>query len=266
MSTMRIHKYLVAASNEVKLNFKYRANLLVSVSYIIFPFLAYAFLWAAVYRHGGQIGNYSGNQMLTYYLFVLVIGGTMPIFAYSDISKSIKNGDLSYFLIRPISFVGYYYSVLFGASVMWLIAHIIGVLPLLIFFKDKIILPGVQDLLWGVVFYIVAHALAFMAGVIFNLLSFWVGNPYGFSQLWAFTIGLLGGEVLPLDLIPVGQVLNYLPFKFIFYVPIQVLVGRMALSDKLSNLFVGIVWILVLRAIVQLMWLAGLKRYEAVGG
>ncbi|RKY93996.1 MAG: hypothetical protein DRQ06_05870, partial [Candidatus Hydrothermota bacterium] len=75
-------KYLTAAKNEVKLNFRYRFNLLAFSTGLLFPLLGYVFLWKTAYSEGGRGGGDSINGLFTCYSWALCLDYTLTVFAY----------------------------------------------------------------------------------------------------------------------------------------------------------------------------------------
>ncbi len=250
---------------ELKLGLKYRTELLLSTTYLIFPMVIYFFMWANIYGHGGQMGDYSLKAILTYYLVSLILYGTMPIFATSEISNSIKDGRLTYFLTRPISHFGYFLSSVFGMTVVWFISNVIGMSALILLMKKHLLIPSAGCLIQGLVFYFIGFGVAFISGYLLQLSAFWFGDSTGISMLWDWVIGFAGGAIIPLDVLNF-RLFDYLPFKYIYFLPAQALMGRITSDRFVPELVTGIAWIILLRIAAVLVWNAGLKRYEAPGG
>ncbi len=250
---------------ELKLGLKYRGELLLNTTYLIFPMVIYFFMWASIYGHGGRIGDYSLKAILTYYLISLILYGTMPVFATSEVSSSIRDGRLTYFLTRPISHLGYFLSSVFGMSLVWLISNIIGMSVLILLMKKYLLIPSTGCLVQGAVFYSIGFAVAFLSGYLLQLSAFWFEDTTGILMLWDWAIGFAGGAIIPLDVLNF-KLFDYLPFKYIYFLPAQALIGRIDADRFVPEVITGIAWITLLRIVAFLMWNAGLKRYEAPGG
>ncbi len=68
----------------------------------------------------------------------------------------------------------------------------------------------------------------------------------------------------PLAFLPFGFQIaaDYLPFKYLAFVPAQIFVGQIALTEIPKIFAVGLLWIVILAALTQVIWYRGLKRYE----
>jgi ABC-2 type transport system permease protein len=74
--------------------------------------------------------------------------------------------------------------------------------------------------------------------------------------------------MFPLDLMPAPlfHAAHYLPFYYQMYFPAAIITGRIGLPLALEGLAIQFVWVLVLLAVNQLLWVRGLRRHTAVGG
>jgi ABC-2 type transport system permease protein len=74
--------------------------------------------------------------------------------------------------------------------------------------------------------------------------------------------------LLPLELLPdsLRVVAWALPFQYIYYVPMSVLLGRLDGNELWSALAVQAAWAAALALLARAVWRRGLRRYEAVGG
>lgn len=126
-------------------------------------------------------------------------------------------------------------------------------------------LPTPAQALAGAVSVLLAFLLSFVVQVIFGMLAFWFEQSMGFFGLWFAAYALLGGYVVPLDLLPpaVGAAARWLPFQATLAAPVEILVGLE--PDLLGRLAVQVGWTAALAALAALMWQRGLRRYGAVG-
>jgi len=73
------------------------------------------------------------------------------------------------------------------------------------------------------------------------------------------------GGLMPLDLLPnfVTRINDFLPFKYVVFVPISVFTGRIGFSWELFLIPLG--WVLFLLFLVKIIYRKGLKKYEGYG-
>ncbi len=262
----RLRFYISVLKVEIKLGLKYRVDLLLSTTYLVFPMAIYFFVWKNIYGRGGQLGDYSMKAILTYYLVSLILYGTMPIFANYNTSESIRDGRLTYFLTKPMSHFNYSMLSVLGMTIVWLTANVIGMSIVVIAIRNHLIAPAFHNILWGIIFCLIGFAVAFMAGYMLNLSAFWFGEPKGITRLWDWAVAFAGGAIVPLDITPLTKIFDYLPFKYIYFVPAQVILGRISSEGCISELIRGLGWVIVLRILTRYIWLRGVRQYEAPGG
>ena len=80
--------------------------------------------------------------------------------------------------------------------------------------------------------------------------------------------GVLGGMYVPLVFMPqsIQNVLNYLPFRFIFDLPARIYVGNIPPFEALKLLAIAIGWLIVLILIGRLLIKLASKKTVIQGG
>ena len=100
---------------------------------------------------------------------------------------------------------------------------------------------------------------------IIGVSSFWFGFIFGLNFGTQMIVNFLSGSLIPLDLLPdtIVKINNFLPFKYIIYMPIEVFSGKVELG--LNILIKPILWIFVFYVIGVFMFKKGIKKYEGYG-
>jgi ABC-2 type transport system permease protein len=126
---------------------------------------------------------------------------------------------------------------------------------------DLTFFQGIIFLVSLILGYLIRYLIFYMVG----LTTFWFGFVWGFNFTMNVIIGILDGSEIPVDLLPnfIIQINNWLPFKYIVYVPISIFNGRMIWSWEL--VVVPLVWIVVLYIATKIIFKKGVKAYEAYG-
>jgi ABC-2 type transport system permease protein len=263
-------KYRQAFLVGLQSNLVYRMNFAVRGFFSLFHLAVVFILWGAAFAHTPSIGGFNFGQTLTYFLVMLVMQFFVGAFNEDyQISEEIRNGLINQFLLKPINYFLYRFSIFVAAR---LVTGALVLLPLLVavpLLKNYLTLPNDW---WRFALVVPAMALSaliqFSIAYCFGLLTFWFLEIQGFVILSMAVESLLGGQMFPLDLMPAGifRLAQFLPFYYQTYFPTAILTGRIELPAAIQGFGIQLGWVLVLLAINQLLWTRGLRRHTAVGG
>jgi ABC-2 type transport system permease protein len=100
-----------------------------------------------------------------------------------------------------------------------------------------------------------------------GMVTFWTTRGSAIFETYIMAELLLSGRLVPLQLMPTWAqgIANWLPFKWTFYFPIEVLVGHLSVASLLSGLAMQVFWIVVGAVLVSIVWRASVRHYTAVG-
>lgn len=262
------HAFLVGLQS----NLVYRWNFAVRGCFSLFHLAAVFILWGAAFAgSSGQIGGFGLNQTLTYFVTLLVLQFFISAFNEDyQISEEIRNGLINQFLLKPINYFGYRFSIFASARV---VSGLLVLVPLLIampLLHDKLTYPLE---LWriglGLPAMLLSAMIQFSIAYCFGLLTFWFLEIQGFVILSMAIESVLGGQMFPLDLLPasVYNVAKYLPFYYQMYFPGAIFTGRLKEPlEVIQGLGIQVCWVVVLLGLAHLLWVRGLRRHTAVGG
>jgi ABC-2 type transport system permease protein len=263
-------KYRQAFLVGLQSNIVYRWNFVVRGFFSLFHLAVVFILWGAAFAGSEKIGGFDLRQTLTYFITLLVLQFFISAFNEDyQISEEIRNGLINQFLLKPINYFLYRFSIFVAAR---LVTGALILLPLLI------ALPLIHDSLtfpvdgWRFAAIIPALTLSaliqFSIAYCFGMLTFWFLEIQGFVILSMAIESVLGGQLFPLDLLPasVYRVAQFLPFYYQMYFPGAIITGRIDLTQALQGLLIQTGWVIALLLLNQLLWIRGLRRHTAVGG
>jgi ABC-2 type transport system permease protein len=209
----------------------YRVNFAVRGCFSIFHLAAVVILWSAASVGTSGIGGFSLSQTITYFVTLLVLQFFISAFNEDyQISEEIRNGLINQFLLKPINYFLYRFSIFAAAR---LVSGLMIFIPLLIalpFLKDYLSFPsGYHVLLYGLPAMAMSAVIQFSIAYFFGLLSFWFLEIQGFVILSMALETLLGGQMFPLDLLPTWAytIAKCLPFYYQMYFPAAIFTGRL---------------------------------------
>lgn len=262
------HAFLVGLQS----NLVYRWNFAVRGFFSLFHLAAVFILWGSAFagtRSG--IGGFSLNQTLTYFVALLVLQFFISAFNEDyQISEEIRNGLINQFLLKPINYFAYRFSIFVAAR---LVSGALVLVPLLVampVLHDKLAFPHEWWRLGlGFPAMFLSAMIQFSIAYCFGMLTFWFLEIQGFVILSMAIESVLGGQMFPLDLLPpaVYSVAKYLPFYYQMYFPAAIFTGRIGdMSLVWHGLAIQLGWVVVLLGLGHLLWVRGLRRHTAVGG
>ena len=251
-------------------NIVYRWNFAVRGFFSLFHLAVVFILWAAVFAGAHSIGGFGFGQTLTYFVVLMVLQFFIGAFNEDyQISEEIRNGIINQFLLKPINYYLYRFTI-FGAA--RLVSGALVLLPLaaaLPFLREWLTFPAEP---WRLACALPAMALAaliqFTIAYCFGMLTFWLLEIQGLVILSMAVESFLGGQMFPLDLLPASiyHAARFLPFYYQMYFPAAILTGRIGRQAVAGQLGLQVFWALALLLIAQLLWTRGLRRHTAVGG
>ncbi len=265
-----LDKYRQAFLVGLQSNIVYRWNFLVRGFFSLFHLAVVFILWGAAFAGTESIGGFDLRQTLTYFVTLLVLQFFISAFNEDyQISEEIRNGLINQFLLKPINYFLYRFSIFVAAR---LVSGALVFIPLLIAF------PVIGDYLtfpfdgWRIAIGVPAIALSaliqFSIAYCFGMLTFWFLEIQGFVILSMAIESVLGGQIFPLDLLPaaVYRVAQFLPFYYQMYFPGAIITGRIEFAPALQGLGIQFCWVIILLIVNQMLWARGLRRHTAVGG
>lgn len=260
------HAFLVGLQSNIVYRWNFGIRAIFSLFHLAFVFI----LWTAAYSGQTEIGGFNLNETLTYFIVILIMQFFIGAFNEDyQISEDIRNGLINQFLLKPINYYLYRFSIFIAAR---LVSGFLVVLPLLLalpLIKDNIVLPEeTWRILLGIPAMLMAALIQFTIAYIFGLLTFWFLEIQSFIILSLAIETVLGGQMFPLDLMPAWffRISQWLPYYYQMYFPTAIFTGRLDEATALSGLAIQAFWVVALLALAQFLWTRGLRRHTAVGG
>ncbi|MBN1699617.1 MAG: ABC-2 family transporter protein [Spirochaetales bacterium] len=256
----------------LKITARYRFTFLMSV--IIHPvFMILGILvFSSLYRHAGtaMLAGFELAQMVWYLAGILFIWSAIWNSTDSHIAFKVLHGDLTQDLLRPLS--------IFKLELGMAIGHRTQAF-LLEFLPDMIILPLIYFpsfmTIWSVLKFIPvligAFLIFFHINFLIGLLSFVMKTTKAIASIRYILVATMGGGWLPLDFYPpaFNAINRYLPFQYIFYQPLRVMLNTTPTQSPegyLTIIGVQAAWIIGLHILTRVLWFGAYRKYCAVGG
>ncbi|WP_374384677.1 ABC transporter permease [Dongia sp.] len=245
-------------------NLQYRVEFLLYMSAGLIPIFM-LFAWRSL-ADAGYTGDVDRTWFAAYFLFVFASRQLSPIWLIREMDRQVRLGQLSHHLLRP-------------APLYWrLIGHqlsdnairlpvILIIVPLGLFLFDA--WPAVQGarLPLFLLSLLLAVLIHFHLELSIGLTAFWTDQSWAFEDFYTVAFYLLTGFTVPLTMFPetMQHVLSWLPWRYMFGLPVEFLMGEHA-GAQLVGLIAGqILWLGLTAGTALLLWRRGLRRFTGAG-
>ena len=225
-------------------------------------------MWSALYRGREIINGYTLPQILTYIIIGNLIGLITRNFMPEIVAREIKDGTLSLFLVKPITYFRYAFIREFGRVTLPFCISLVTQFTLILFFWNKLLLTAhIATLAVLILIVAVAFVSELLLGYLIGLIAFWTTEVDGLYATIDRLRKFLSGGYFPLSLLPALYIkISFaLPFAYSFFVPTQLYLGKISITEALTGIITQLVWILILYCIILFVWHRGIRRYEGVG-
>ena len=244
---------------------EYRWNTLMYMVVVLLPMLVTMYLWTTVFN--SQSNPVATRNIITYYVAAGFVNWRIAEFHWIFMFN-IKEGRMANFLLRPMSYPAtqFWYEV--GGRTWSTILTLPVFAVLILALGDNFQMPAspVNWLLATLAFGL-SFVLNFFLTASLGLITVWQNQPEPFFWLYNIVVRWLGGAMLPLALLPwgLGDWLQWLPFAYIYSLPVRIFQGLSA-SQMVQGFGVQLCWLAIAGLIFRFVWRKAVRRYEVFEG
>jgi len=226
------------------------------------------FLWKAIYAGNNMMGSsLNFSEAFLYLAMSNTLYSLIETKLDYNLSRSITTGGIVMRLYRPLDL---HISSIFNGIADFLITMITSGIPgfLLIILVFQVPVPlGINLLLFllsSFVALLIAANLDFTVGV--SAYSF--ESIVGLTQIKRVIVMFMAGAVVPLPLFPekMRQILMFLPFQAMLHTPVNILLGKQAITDSIKGIGLQICWFFFFLILGRLFHLKIMKKMTINGG
>jgi ABC-2 type transport system permease protein len=262
IETVKIH---------LKVFFQYKAAFAITLLIRPIAFLINIALFSCIYKYNNTdiIKGYAFNQMVWYFGVVTLINQFTWGFTHFIMSEKILSGELTINLVKPISVFKFELGNAMALRITGITCEFIPCMVIYSIFCYPSFLTVVSFLQF-LSFCVGSFMLYYLIRFVFGLLAFFFKKTGSLNVFLMFFIEFLGGGLIPIEFFPkwLLTIINYLPFKYMFYWPIQFFLQTDAAKQDfqyIKILLTQCMWIAVFLIIVKLAWSKAVKHYCGVG-
>jgi len=266
MATFRVYAEFarVGFVNTLAYRLRYYTGI---VTYFIYVSVYY-YIWKAIYANGPAIEGFDFGAMLTY----VAVGWIIRSFYFNnidqDLSQQVAEGKLAMDLIKPVNIQLMYITQALGESIFRLVLLTIPTAVVLL-----LVYPVRRPASWPhLAVFVVSVVLTFfiVAGINFAVgtLAIRLMSILGLLRAKYFLLELFSGLLIPISFFPnsLQAVLDFMPFKYISYVPLLIYLGKIQGSGLWLALGMQVFWVAALLAVGHVMWKWSSRKITIQGG
>ena len=215
------------------------------------------------------IGHYSQDQLLSYVLLGALCSAPLFVYGMHQMAAEITEGEFTNYLLRPLSYFGYWSARMFASRFILGVAGIFALGIMLFLFRGQTFFFQTDVRGWMQCGMLLVGSIIFVQILDFigASFSFWMPRAHGPRWMITVLVQLLSGAYIPLDIFPaiIKNTLVNLPFSFLLYGPIKAWIHPLTTPDFLRLLSVQWLWIVISMIGLAIIWRRGVKTYEAYG-
>jgi ABC-2 type transport system permease protein len=246
---------------------QYRASIFIwTIDRILEP-LIYLVVWSAVARaRSGDVGGFDTGAFAAYFIVMMLVSQATYTWVMYEYEYKIRHGSLSFALLRPIHPIHTDLVDNISSKLITFPLMLAAAAALVLLFK-----PSFSPPLWAAALFVPALILAFAVKFVVEwtlaLSAFWTTRVSAVNQGYFVAALFLSGQMAPLSLLPqsLQVAASLLPFRWMISFPVELLLGRLDLTQAVVGLAAQAVWLALGLALLRTVWRAGVRVYSAVG-
>jgi ABC-2 type transport system permease protein len=262
-----LSKYFWIFRTDLKQRSYYTADYVLTALFIVVILFVFANLWKSIFMGRTVIEGFSIAQLVWYLTLTEAI--TMGMgwrTMFEDVSDEVKSGSIANYLTKPLSYIGWHFSVFFSKFLNYfLIVFAVG--SVVTYLMVGPIQFSILTLALLTIVILLSFVLSFFIGMAFASFAFWFEDVTAFYWILQKAVFIMGGMLVPLDIYPdfIKGYLNYIPFSFLTYWP-----GKFFITGSgdifIITLIGQIAWIFVFIVFLTVIYKSGIRRVNIHGG
>jgi ABC-2 type transport system permease protein len=245
----------------------YRAEIVIWVLTGSIPLIMLMVWIGKAQADGGAVGGFTPALFAAYFLGAWLAGQFTVTWVAWDMDYQIRQGLLSPKLLRPIDPLWEYMAAHLTERLVRLPFIVLIIAGGLLLVPGTRLTPDLGHLALFFLSIQLAFLMRFTISYCIGILAFWFDQAVSLEELYYAIAAFLTGAFAPLDLYPAWAraIIEWLPFPYVIYYPVQILNGTVSGAQIWRIFGVQLLWLTALLALRALLWRKGLRRYGAVG-
>jgi ABC-2 type transport system permease protein len=247
----------------------YRGELFFKILTVPTFVFIYYYIWKALFHVGGDIvKGVSFEQMIVYITVGQLLSTFIAMEIVFELEEHIRDGQIIMLLLKPYDIQLYFLFVVLGQTFYFLIFQLPIVLILAVILLGAVPTVSIVTIIGVIIAAIGAFIITYSINFIIGMLSFWLWEIEPLDRLNMVCILSLSGSIIPLWFYPkiLADIAGYLPFKYIYQIPVSIFIGQIPAADVPGELLMSTLWCFGLIVVGRILCYCGLKRINVQGG
>ncbi|WP_318509084.1 ABC transporter permease [Bacillus sp. T3] len=256
------HKYAVLLRMKYVEMFAYQLATIVWMTGAMVQPLITMMVWINIYPK-------QENTFIFYFAMLIFVERMTSAWDVWEMEREIREGTYSYQIVRPFHPIHWAIAenLVYKGLFFVILLPVWGVLA---FFVPALRLGHITVTQWllFLVALLLAAVIRFLFSYTFGLLGFWITKVSALYGMFEAVSLFLSGRIAPLSLLPpyIKEISYYLPFRYMIGFPIELINGDVRGTAITAGFLGALFWSLFFILVSALLWKAGLKKSQAVGG
>jgi ABC-2 type transport system permease protein len=198
-----VAKYLTIIKITIERALTFRLNILAYRLGNTVEIVMLVILWSLLYREHSSISGLTLPEMISYILIGNLITTIVRNFLSEIVARDIKDGTLSLFLTRPLSYIKFVFFRELGRVFLPALTALLLQSILLIALHNTLIIP-LDPYVWLLLLGLIAlvFIIELLIAFIFGLVAFWTDETDGIYSSVLILKKFFSGSYFPLSLLP----------------------------------------------------------------
>ncbi len=260
--------YWAIARSAFQRQLSYRAANLAGLATNAFFGALRAYVLLALFGSATVVAGYAVRDAVTFTALTQGLLSFVAIFAWLDLIRTIRTGEVATDLSRPVDYYGYWCAQDLGRGAAQLLLRGLPMLALYALFIELTLPPTLTHVLALPISLLLALLISFSWRFLVSLAAFWTQDAVGVARL-AGTLSLfLSGFLMPVAFFPewLRGLMRLTPFPGMIYTPVEIFLGQVSGAALWAALGAQVFWALVLYALARLVLGLAVRKLVIQGG
>ena len=229
---------------------------------------ATVFIWQAAYRGVDSAAGVNERQMTTYAILAVLVQAVFSYNVQNTLRQRIRRGEIATDFLKPVHLLGFWLSEDLGTALSSLVMYLP---PLLLVGAACFLLPlpaSPAALILFLPSVLLSYAILWLMSALVGMISFWAAELGNMGVVKEAVVGALSGQLVPLWFFPdwMQQISRFLPFQYIYQVPLGIFIGRTGPEEAAAAMGVQAIWLAGFAALLALLWNRARRKLIVQGG